>query len=905
MAFDPDAFLAQSANAQAPTQTPVENQQPQTNTQGFDPDAFLEQGKQAQFGSGEQQVKAGLEGLAQGVLGPIAPYIEKKTGIALGSDIRDRAEANPITHGIGEGAGLVGSALTGTGLGAVLEGAGKGAAALTTAESIAPSLAQKIGSSAVQQAAEMAVLQGSDESAKMILNDPNTSSESAIANIGLATALGGVSGAFITGAVNPLWKATVGDRLGNTLEGIVGHLNRSGPQLPEDLQQAANTLGVDVGAEIRGANVSEAGAKKFNYLKRSENSAVQNAEQNLHYNISQSVADSIGIPIEQLQNYDAAEAGREGLNKFYEEARAKHEPIIKEFNELTEPFQQAPAAAQHLANADDKISEMALREGWVGKDVPQNSIVEAALNRVPKIKTAEDLKQAITEIGNIASSDPQAYGRAGGEIKKILMDTMQNVLGDAIKIDKPDLFPRYQIARNGYAQIARLYDRVGSELGVGKFKGPETFLKTIEEKRSPEEFLRRLSPNGNAELLPFLKENFPGTAQYIAQNELKKMVSPAVRAAKGDQPINVKTLNNAIKAKMAGQQQFVSSILPKQLIDRAQAAETLSQAIPSIKDSGTPAGIINVIKSGAGSAMGMVAAIAGHNPITGAAIGHIGQMMGTSAPEAVNLAMLRMMGSDQPVKAEGFKAAVDFLHNSIKGQTLVAKAAGNVFQKGTQVLTASQMPSEADRDKLDKIVEKTNKSPDEMLKLTNGQTGHYLPAHQAALSQSSAQAVQYLASIKPQPYKSNPLDRPIEPSKQQMSRYNRALDIANQPTVILQHVKDGTLQVSDIQDMKAMYPALYTHMNQLINNHMINQHSEDEPIPYKTRMGISLFGQHPMDASMTPMGIQMAQPKPQAPPQQTEQPKGSAKKSQSSLSKVPSNYQTSTQQAESDRSSRK
>ncbi len=91
---------AQQAKASAPAQD-----------QGAQPSFDSLQDDSEKYGSPGQQIAAGLEGIAKGVAGPLAPAAELATGITTPEAIRGRAEANPWTHGLGEAAGFAGSAL--------------------------------------------------------------------------------------------------------------------------------------------------------------------------------------------------------------------------------------------------------------------------------------------------------------------------------------------------------------------------------------------------------------------------------------------------------------------------------------------------------------------------------------------------------------------------------------------------------------------------------------------------------------------------------------------------------------------------------------------------------------------------------------------------------------------------
>ena len=107
-------------------------------------------------------------------------------------------------------------------------------------------LIDKVGSEAIRQATEMAIMQSGDEVSKMILNDPNTSAETAIGNIGLASALGGTTGAFVRGAVSPLWKATVGPKAEEFLGNMVNRLNGTASSEASELATRAGVPMDDV-----------------------------------------------------------------------------------------------------------------------------------------------------------------------------------------------------------------------------------------------------------------------------------------------------------------------------------------------------------------------------------------------------------------------------------------------------------------------------------------------------------------------------------------------------------------------------------------------------------------------------------------------------------------------------------
>jgi hypothetical protein len=282
--------------------------------------------------------------------------------------------------------------------------------------------------------------------------------------------------------------------------------------------------------------------------------------------------------------------------------------------------------------------------------------------------------------------------------------------------------------------------------------------------------------------------------------------------------------------------------------------------------------------------------------------GDIPSMAKTANPGAARMMLNKVLGSEMPPSGDAFKAGVDYfssVHNADKSMT---RAASNILKPGHQPLMPTQYPKVADRDKLDKTIQKYEQNPNMLLAQAQSPLGHYLPEQNAAVSKALASQLNYLQSLKPAEAQGGLLDKKLPPSPAQEARYNRAKDIQIQPNIVLQHVKDGTIQVTDVADLQALYPSMYGRMKQQLMEEIANRHYEEGQIPYHTRVGMSIFLGQPLDSSMNPMNIQAAQPQqPQMPPQQ-----GQPKPKPAKVNEKNANmYQTSGQEAERDRSSRK
>lgn len=935
--FDPDAFLASTPEQSVDSASPLAAAE-------FDPDQFIADQKEEKYGSLSQQALTAVEGGAEGLIGPLAPMAQKALG-ANEEDILGRREENPITHGIAQGATFAGSMIGGVGLGSAalkagnlaskVAGVAKGVEGIQAANEIlqvakatgigvkeaevaykaaqaATPLTARVGSEAVKQAAEMAVLSGSDEVSKMVLNDPNTSAETAIANVGLGAALGGAGGAFITGAVSPLWNATAGPQLDKLLGSVKNHMDGAKLLLPEQAESAITKLGIDVDPITRaGLSGDTRAAESYAILREGQNKHVVEGLNKLQHDASESVSRSLGIDPADVAVRSENDAGHELLDTFKKEYNQKYAPIAQ-------AMEKRNAEAAKISISDDarldqygKMLEEAMNK--VGTDSPAYKLYNEYGNRLLAKENIGGIDQLKTEIGNDITKAMRAGDNntmfALRDIRNSLAEFQENqILKQASEIGEKGLgkamVAERKAANDSYKAFAQMSGELTDHLGVGNFSGAKGLTNKLTDKVSAEQLLNKFSIKGNADFIPFLQAHFPEVLAKVQDNEVKRFLKPAVMSAKGEMPLNIKKLADMVDKGMAGQKEYIESILSPEVLGKIKAAQELMGTIPEHKSSGTAGWATKMFKGVPASAMAGIAMVTGHNPLLGGIIGHTTQLLNRDMPDALRLGYLKFLASDQPVKAEGFKAMVDFMHNTYKGENMMSKAIKGIFKGDAQVLARPQMVTENDRKKLDKIVTDGQKNPEMLLNKEQGHLAHYLPGHQTAITEATLNAVKYLDQIKPKPFKAGPLDKAMEPTPSQMSRYNRALDIAQQPTIVLQHIASGTLQHTDVVDLKSMFPGVYQQLCQKMTNEMIDQEAKGKPIPYKTRLGISLFMETPVDNSMTPSSIIAAQPKGVQAPEQQQQPSKPTDKAGTMMSKGAKSYQTKSQQAESSRSNR-
>jgi hypothetical protein len=156
------------------------------------------------YGTAGQQLKTAAEHAASSATFGLSTAAETGLGIATPEAIRARTEENPIAATAGSIAGLL---VPGAPEAEALGIAGKAGANALGLGAVGSKLASKVGAGVVKGAIENAIFQGGDEVSKHFAEDPDQTSQTAIADIGLSSLIGGgIGGAF--GAVSPLWNGS-------------------------------------------------------------------------------------------------------------------------------------------------------------------------------------------------------------------------------------------------------------------------------------------------------------------------------------------------------------------------------------------------------------------------------------------------------------------------------------------------------------------------------------------------------------------------------------------------------------------------------------------------------------------------------------------------------------------------
>lgn len=886
------------------------------------------------YGTLGQQVKTGLEGAASAATFGASTGLEKVLGVNP-EDIRARAEENPGSHMVGQGAGLVASSmlLPGGGAAGALTKAGD-VAAEAVGLGAAKGAIQKIGSAAVKGAAENAMFQSGDEVAKMLASDNGDFSDTALANIGLASVFGGAIGGGI-GAAHPLWDAAVGSKVGKALQSFTNKMGGAEGAAVSPMADVIEKSGMELAPEIKGALIGDPEAQRWaSELNQSDTThhgnKFQESMQQFRSDAGNSMAESLGKKIEDVPDkgdIDKFTTGKNIGNQLAEEYHAQIDPLAKEYEakrakfaneELTpdryveaspdysNPYAPKTATANHVpgtvSNIAEDIANKANAENWY--KLPDSDIatqVNKVLKALPEQKTLNDLSGLGDAISKQFQSDPLngPMTRAGGIIKGILRDAEAKVIMERLGAEAPEQIERFRAVRQAYAKQAQIKDAIDSSLHArGSTAG---YAKSLREMANTdgETVLRRLSGSGDANILDVLKQNFPKTAELVKDYHINNVLA----AAKDGESIKGERLMKALYSQQMSPQlrDFIAS---PEAMNRIQAISQMLSKFNEIPHnfSNTARTWDKLTQHIPGSAGAAISMIMGHNPVSGAIIGHVSKLLSKDAPDAIKFSLLKFLGSDKPVSAAGFKSAVDMIHNAVKGESAMNSGVKNLFKAGKEVFPDSQMPTENETKKLDKHLKSLQNNPEPLTNVAQNES-HYLPNHSAQLAQTAANSANYLNSLRPNTTPANPMDRPLPPSSTAQAAYNSALKIAISPLIVLNKIQKGTLTPADVQHLSTMFPSLHARLADKITSQVADHMSKGDMVPYKTRIALSMFMAQPLDSTMTPNAIVAAQPIPQE-TQQAPQGKGLGKNKGQSLNKLASGFKTASQAAEGDRADR-
>lgn len=626
--------------------------------------------------------------------------------------------------------------------------------------------------------------------------------------------------------------------------------------------------------------------------------------------LSLSVADK-AVDLGATQSKLSAEISK--TNKMLEKAMKNGDVegavgLSTKLEDLGAKSKQLESMANHPGAVDsiaDTIAKRVQEEGWHGTDDIMKEINRIG-KRLPSIKTIGELQKEMQIIGNNTAStlpfgQQTPLSRAGGILKSILRDAEAESMAATIGAEEgAEALGLFNEARRRFAAQAELKDALNDRLKVGG--STSGYHKGIAEmaRTDGESLLRRLSGHKDADILRVLEANFPETAQALRETHMDRLLSQAAKGAKDGESISLTSLMKAVDKMSPEMRSFVLSAEQEAKIKAAKSI-TEQLADKTHNYSNTARTVLKLTKDMLASTVGLAGALAGHNPIASVLVGGLVHALGKDLPDAARLGMLKFLGSGKTLSPEKFAAAVHFIDAAVKGEKMANRAVKNIFKPSMEVLGSHFMPSAAEKAKLDKYLVAHRDDPNLTMKAADN-VSHYMPEQGMGVAQIAAGTVQYLNQLRPESKAQSPLDTRVPASNMQKMAYDRALTIASQPLAVLNGIQSGAITQQDVKHLRIMYPQLYQKLQGKIMDQVADIMSKEGSIPYRTRMGLSVFMGQPMDSTMSSASILAAQPQPKQSQQPTQQ--APKRNNPDKLNKLPKSYMTPGQASEQDQAKR-
>mgnify|MGYP003337293931 FL=1 len=853
-------------------------------TQGFrqlDPIEMQKLQDYAKYSSPEEQLKTFAEGAGEAATFGLSAGLEKAAGIDPEA-IKARKDINPGVYSAGQVSGLVGSSFLAPEI-----SAGK---ALTAAGEVAAKAAglgeatflSRVASTGVKQMAEMALFQTGDEVAKAIVGDPDQSVSSAISDIALSSILGGAVGAGLHFGVGGLWNVTVGPKLEKVLNAVKS-ASENGTPLTAAAEKAAKA-GIELDPTMAGA-MTDAGKQAYQELRESAatkaGQEVKSSFENLQENINKATLENLGKTVEDIgektSNYEHGNRIRESIK---DTLLPLAEDASKRYEEIGQYTKNAPMPYEVKRNLQDALSKTALENNFhVTEGSPEFAIMNRLDKSLDNVKTFPQFEKVVSDFK--AEFRDKELNNLKRLINPLFDASKEDALRMTIKDQSPEIIERLANANRNYSELSNFLETTGDKIGLRRYTSPKDFIKklTNELDLPAESLASRLGTKKDAALLEFLKERFPKTAELVKQYHIDNL--PLKSTVSGD--LNRNALFKAIDSLSPELKEFMFS--PEQLEKFQNIREVIGTIPEKIGKSGSPEGI-ELNKKNLMSAIGALIGMSKGTPVLGALLGRTAQYLTKDAPDALKLSYLKMLSGKEAVSASGFNAMFKMAKAAYKAQSNIERGINNLFKPGAVAVESNLIPSSKQLGLLHASVQAAQQDPTK-LENASGDLAHYMPDHAISATALAARATQYLSSIQPNTGKEGILDKPRQPSEAEKAKYNRALEIAEQPLMILKHIQDGTITPEDIKTFSTIYPSLQKDFSQKIVNKMIESESKKINIPFKTRLGLSLFLGQPLESSVKQQNIMANQALYIPPMPKGQAPRGRGTQFKASFSKLP------------------
>jgi hypothetical protein len=849
--------------------------------------------KYAKYSSTEQQAKTfGRNALSSATMG-VSDIIGVKTGMLDPQEVRDQDATNPGLATAGKVAGLVGAVVAAPEAGVakgleILGAAGTrfGTAAAKAVGAAEGSFTRQALQVASREAAQGILIQSGDEVAKQFALEPEKSIASSLIDVSLAGATAASFGIAGSGAnrfvVQPLWKATKESTAGKLISALKS--KSEGIPVAGDVDELATKAGVEISPEVKaglaGEGILKAEAERLGKAETVAGRKVRKSVEEFKDTLKSNVLNALG----KTEKDVGKEAVRSEIGKSLQDAvsgiASEGKKLVDDLYAPINPIlKDSPLPATFGAKVGNELADEAVKFNLhIKPSTGKMALVNEIAVDLQNLKNFDQLKSYITQTGK------DLYKKGHSDIADMVYGVLKRneelAQKEVIDIVAPQFSAQYKNATAASRMLREKLGKLGEAVGIKRFGDAEDFIEKIADPSNAEKVLKGLTSEKKAELFNVLQKDFPELANSVRKAHLDQISIPTKNG--------VMDLKNVIREVDSMTPETREFVFGKEGAERLKALGQLFERIGKTKEDAVLDSILSKVPGGMGAILGSLGIGGIGGAATGAAIGIVGK----EASDAFRLSMLKYIASGAEASGAGFKSMFEAANSAYRGAAKQQKAISSIFKPLVSAVEVISAPTAKSLQLLDRAVSAAQVDPTGLENIS-GDLGHYLPDHAAYLGATSARAMSYLASIKPDTAQQGPLEPARQPSDVEIAKYNRALAIAEQPLMVIKHVKDGTITPDDIKTISTIYPALYDSMKEQIMEKLIDTTHKKVTIPYQTRLGLSLFLGQPLERSIAPNNIMSNQSLYQPVPQAPQAPKSAP--SSLKASKLPNIYSTPEQ----------
>ena len=834
-----------------------------------------------EFNSPIQQIGAFTEGMLEpntfGAYGKLASAM----GLTDEESILKRQEFNPGLHALGEAAGTVaGIALAPeTSLPGLITKAGTAAQKAIAAKGLG-----KVSQLAIQGAVEGALYTAQHEVSERLLGDPSATAENMLSDIGLSAALGGGLGlAFspvsigIDKAINSgrgfVGRGATAKSIGNKAIPMTEMLPSMGiPEaeragIVDGMRQLRDNVGeLDEAVKDLGLPDIDAFRSASPFVKKMYAGGVRNPTwvgaglagdlQQGYKTIEGVVDNALGADI----GLTKADAGRALKESIVSKVDSEYQPIKQIFSEMKDAGSIVPLeenAVKSLSKDVGNIESLMVREGVpLSKNSAGYKLSQRVSEEVKNLRTVDELQRYRTQLGQDIPIASQQEKHVLGEIRNKIDDTIELSIikeaknipeGSPLKARFDQLLIDNTLSKEAYGVLKTKIQDLGKGLGKN-FKGGQGVqaFKDWLEETAPEVVADKLFTKNNSEFLSFFKQSFPEESKLLASLKKSQLRDKALEGGIVDPSTVLKEID---KLEPEAKEFLFSADELKNLKQSALWVDVAKEVSKGFNPSET---------AGAMSWLDLF------NPLK------FHEFVGKNTGDLIKKHVINQLVRSSPGDAPMIMAITNMANFAAKTRDRVERYSGGIFGKAAQTMIESNRKKEEEgmlpastpvkMNKIGTMVKAYSNSPGSLIEhLANntGQVSGYAPDSINSFSASVGTAVSFLASKVPEEVKASPLDAPSVPSNDKIEKFNRYAEVVDNPISVLAKVKSGNLLPQDIETLTVVYPQLYSQMQQSVYGKLIDFTSKHDvsEIPYKTKLGLSMFLGQNLDSTMSPQGI--------------------------------------------------